>query len=50
MMRRRRAALQKILDRMTEDGRDRLVAALGEFADAAGESREHDLWTLGWTG
>jgi hypothetical protein len=34
---------------MTEDGRERLVAALGEFADAAGEHRDHDLWSLGWT-
>jgi DNA-binding MarR family transcriptional regulator len=49
MMRRRRAALQKILDRMSDDGRERLVAALGEFADAAGENRDADLWSLGWT-
>jgi DNA-binding MarR family transcriptional regulator len=48
MMRRRRAALQRILDKMTEDGRERLVAALGEFADAAGENRDEDLWSLGW--
>ncbi len=50
MMRRRRAALQKILERMSDDGRERLVTALGEFADAAGENREADLWALGWTG
>jgi DNA-binding MarR family transcriptional regulator len=49
MMRRRRSALQKILERMTDDGRALLTTALGEFADAAGESREEDLWSLGWT-
>jgi hypothetical protein len=34
---------------MTDDGRALLTTALGEFADAAGESREEDLWLLGWT-
>jgi DNA-binding MarR family transcriptional regulator len=49
VMRRRRAALQRILDRMTEDGRARMVAGLEEFAEAAGQLRDEDLWSLGWT-
>jgi DNA-binding MarR family transcriptional regulator len=49
IMRRRRAALQRILDKMSEDGRTRLVAALEEFAEAAGQVRDEDLWSLGWT-
>jgi DNA-binding MarR family transcriptional regulator len=50
VMRRRRAALQRILERMNDDGRSRLVAALEDFSDAAGQLREEDLWALGWTG
>jgi DNA-binding MarR family transcriptional regulator len=48
VMRRRRAALQRILERMSEDGRGRLAAALDEFGEAAGQAHERDLWSLGW--
>lgn len=53
MIRRRRAAIEPILDRlstqMTKPRRAELVAVLREFAVAAGEPSDPDLWAMGWT-
>ncbi len=45
--RRRRAEVGRILGAMPSAGREKLVAALRAFADAAGEIPEQD-WSLGW--
>lgn len=45
--RRRRREVEDIVHRMTPDERERLVATLRMFADAAGEVPEQD-WSLGW--
>lgn len=45
--RRRRAELASILGRMPHEDRRPVLAALGAFAEAAGQLREHE-WSLGW--
>lgn len=45
--RRRRREVQAIVDRMSPEQRDQLVATLRMFAEAAGEVPEQD-WSLGW--
>ena len=53
VMRRRRAVLEPILDRltarMTRQRRGEVVSLLREFAAAGGEPSEPDLWAMGWT-
>jgi DNA-binding MarR family transcriptional regulator len=53
VMRRRRQAIQPILDRMraqmTPERRADLAAVLQEFAAAGGEPPDPDLWAMGWT-
>jgi DNA-binding MarR family transcriptional regulator len=49
VMNRRRAAILPILERMSKEGRHKLVSALDEFATAGGELSEPDLWAMGWT-
>lgn len=53
VIRRRREAVEPILDRlgtqMTVARRGELVAVLREFAAAAGEPSDPDLWAMGWT-
>ena len=44
---RRRGEVQAIVERMPPADRERLVATLRMFADAAGEVPEQD-WSLGW--
>jgi DNA-binding MarR family transcriptional regulator len=44
---RRRAEVQAIVDRMSSQQSEQLVATLQMFADAAGEVPEQD-WSLGW--
>lgn len=44
---RRRREVQAIVDRMSSQQREQLVATLQMFADAAGEVPEQD-WSLGW--
>lgn len=46
--RKRRADVRSILRKMAVEGRPALVAALREFARAAGEVPEQ-YWSLGWT-
>jgi len=43
----RAAEIARILEAMPREGRAALIAALGAFADAAGEAGEQD-WGLGW--
>ena len=45
----RRAAIEKALRRMPADMRGQLPLILGEFAAAAGELPDAELWSLGWT-
>lgn len=45
----RRRSIERVLARMPDERRAGLAAALGAFADAAGEMSEHDLWGIGWT-
>jgi DNA-binding MarR family transcriptional regulator len=45
--RRRRREVQAIVERMSPQQREQLVATLRMFADAAGEVPEQD-WSLGW--
>ncbi len=45
---RRRKEIRRILARLDDDARDRLLDAFAEFADAAGEVPD-DAWKLGWT-
>lgn len=53
VMRRRRQALEPILNRMSEQmtksRRAELVSLLRDFAVAGGEPSGPDLWALGWT-
>lgn len=53
VMRRRREAIQPILDRMrtqmTKQRRADVLALLDEFAAAGGEPSDPDLWAMGWT-
>jgi DNA-binding MarR family transcriptional regulator len=53
VMRRRRAVLEPILDRLTEGmtvrRRNDMVSLLREFATAGGEPSDPDLWAMGWT-
>jgi DNA-binding MarR family transcriptional regulator len=45
--RRRRREVQAIVERMSPQQREQLVATLRMFADAAGEVPDQD-WSLGW--
>jgi DNA-binding MarR family transcriptional regulator len=47
--RRRRAALEPVLERLSAAQRRRLVSALRAFAEAAGEPSDRHLWAMGWT-
>lgn len=53
VMRRRREVLDPVLDRinaqMTTQRRAEVVSLLREFAAAAGEPSDLDLWAMGWT-
>jgi DNA-binding MarR family transcriptional regulator len=53
VMRRRREAIQPILERMgaqmTKPRRAELTLLLNEFATAGGEPSDPDLWAMGWT-
>lgn len=53
VMRRRREALEPILNRMTKrmtkQRRADMVSLLQEFAAAGGEPSNSDLWAMGWT-
>jgi DNA-binding MarR family transcriptional regulator len=46
---RRRAAIRPVLARMPKRARADLVLALGEFAAAADQPTDSDLWAMGWT-
>jgi DNA-binding MarR family transcriptional regulator len=48
-MRHRRAALAPVLDRLSARKQRRLVAAMRDLADAAGEPPDRALWAMGWT-
>lgn len=52
VMRRRREAIQPILDRMrermTEQRRAELISLLDEFASAGADVSDPDLWAMGW--
>lgn len=48
IIRRRRAAIERILERMPAAHRHALGRALAHFAAAGGEPRPRDLWALGW--
>ncbi len=45
---RRRKEIRRIVDRLDPGAEARLIDALAEFADAAGEVPDH-AWKLGWT-
>lgn len=45
----RRAAIQPALARMPARARAELMSGLGEFAAAAEEPPDSDLWAMGWT-
>lgn len=49
ILRRRRAALEPIVERLSPHKRRRLARALRDFAAAAGEPSDRALWTMGWT-
>jgi DNA-binding MarR family transcriptional regulator len=49
VLRRRRAALRKVVDRLDEPAQRRLAAALRDLVGAAGEPAERALWAMGWT-
>lgn len=49
VLRRRRAALQPVVQRLTSRQRRRLASALRDFAAAAGEPSDRALWAMGWT-
>lgn len=49
VLRRRRAALARVLDGLDDRGQRRLTDALREFAEAAGEPSDRALWAMGWT-
>jgi DNA-binding MarR family transcriptional regulator len=48
IMRRRRAAIRRILSRIPADERAGIVTAFERFAAAGGESPASDLWSMGW--
>jgi DNA-binding MarR family transcriptional regulator len=48
VMQRRRTPIKRALRRMASESRIQLVSVLSEFAAAAGEPPESDLWPLGW--
>lgn len=49
VLRRRRAALERVLGKLSERKARRLAAALRDFAAAAGEPSDRALWAMGWT-
>jgi DNA-binding MarR family transcriptional regulator len=49
VLRRRRSALQPVVERLTPRKRRRLAAAMRDFAAAAGEPSDRALWAMGWT-
>ncbi len=49
VMHRRSAAIAEIVQRMPAAGRQHLAGVLSEFAAAAGEPSNHQLWAAGWT-
>jgi len=49
VMRCRRGAVEKIVQRMPQTGREHLAEVLNQFAAAGGEPAEQDLWSAGWT-
>jgi len=49
VLQRRRSAVEPALRRMSTPRRVELINALQEFAAAADEVAESDLWALGWT-
>jgi DNA-binding MarR family transcriptional regulator len=49
VLRRRRSALEPVLDRLSPRKRRRLAAAMRDFATAAGEPSDRALWAMGWT-
>jgi len=49
VLRRRRAALEPVLEKLGSRKQKRLSSALREFAEAAGEPSDRALWAMGWT-
>jgi DNA-binding MarR family transcriptional regulator len=49
VMDRRRHAIAAVLDRMPALQRTALIPVLAAFAEAAGETADEHLWSLGWT-
>lgn len=49
VLRRRRTALEPVLERLSATQRRRLASALRDFAGAAGEPSDRALWAMGWT-
>jgi DNA-binding MarR family transcriptional regulator len=49
VMDRRRHAIAEVLERMPALQRTALIPVLTEFAEAAGELQDENLWELGWT-
>jgi DNA-binding MarR family transcriptional regulator len=49
VLRRRRAAMERVLSGLSERRARRLAAALRDFAAAAGEPSDRALWAMGWT-
>lgn len=47
--RRRARAIAEVLRAIPGHRRAAIVAAMGEFAAAGGESEDTDLWSMGWT-
>ena len=48
VLRARRTALQPVLAKLTSEKQKRLIAALRDFAEAAGEPSDRALWAMGW--
>lgn len=49
VLRRRRAALKRVVEGLSERKARRLAAALSDFAAVAGEPSDRALWAMGWT-
>jgi DNA-binding MarR family transcriptional regulator len=49
VLRRRRAALEPVLDKLSGREQRRLAAAMRDLARAAGEPSDRALWAMGWT-
>jgi DNA-binding MarR family transcriptional regulator len=49
VMRRRRAALEPVLEKLGPRRQKRLATAMRDFAEAAGEPSDRALWAMGWT-